>query len=131
MFLAIDFQSDTPIYIQLKHQIIAGIARHELKEGESLPSVRQLAQDIGINLHTVNKAYNLLKDDKYILMDRRKGAVINSMEDMAEADSTAWLREEITPLIASAFCKGMQEDELLMVIAAIYRSFSEEHKDEL
>ena len=131
MFLAIDFQSDTPIYIQLKHQIIAGIASNELKEGESLPSVRQLAQDIGINLHTVNKAYSLLKDDKYILMDRRKGAVINSMGNMAEVDSTARLREEITPLIAAAFCKGMQEDELLMEIAAIYRSFSEEHKDGL
>ncbi len=69
MFLAIDFQSDTPIYMQLKHQIIAGIARGELKEGENLPSVRQLAQDIGINLHTVNKAYSLLKDGKYVLMD--------------------------------------------------------------
>jgi len=126
MFLAIDFQSDTPIYMQLKHQIIAGIARGELKEGENLPSVRQLAQDIGINLHTVNKAYSLLKDDKYILMDRRKGAIINNMENMAEVDSGTRLREEITPLIAQAFCKGMKEDELLMEIAEIYRSFSQE-----
>ncbi|MBP8820411.1 MAG: GntR family transcriptional regulator [Syntrophomonadaceae bacterium] len=126
MFLAIDFQSDTPIYMQLKYQIIAGIARGELKEGENLPSVRQLAQDIGINLHTVNKAYSLLKDDKYILMDRRKGAVINSMENMAEADSGTRLREEIAPLIAQAFCKGIKEDELLMEIAEIYRSFSQE-----
>lgn len=126
MFLAIDFQSDTPIYMQLKHQIIAGIARGELKEGENLPSVRQLAQDIGINLHTVNKAYSLLKDGKYILMDRRKGAIINNMENMAEVDSGTRLREEITPLIAQAFCKGMKEDELLMEIAEIYRSFSQE-----
>jgi GntR family transcriptional regulator len=125
MFLAIDFQSDIPIYMQLKHQIIAGIARGELKEGENLPSVRQLAQDIGINLHTVNKAYTLLKEDKYILMGRRKGAVINSMESMADADSVTRLREEIAPLIAQAFCKGMKEDELLLEIAEIYRSFSQ------
>lgn len=128
MFLAIDFQSDIPIYLQLKHQIIAGIARNELKEGESLPSVRQLAQDIGINLHTVNKAYSLLKEDKFILMDRRKGAVINSRENMSEAESAAKLREEITPLIAQAFCKGVKEDELLIEIAEIYRSFSKEHE---
>lgn len=128
MFLAIDFQSDTPIYLQLKNQIIAGIARNELAEGESLPSVRQLAQDIGINLHTVNKAYNLLKEDRFILMDRRKGAVINSRKNMADAGSAARLREEMTPLIAQAFCKGINEEELLMEFAEIYRSFSKEHE---
>ena len=63
MLIKIDFESDTPLYIQLKRQLIQGIARGQLKQGESLPSVRQLAEDIGINMHTVNKAYNLLKQD--------------------------------------------------------------------
>ena len=125
MILAIDFQSDTPIYIQLKQQIIACIARGALKEGEELPSVRQLAQDIGINLHTVNKAYSLLKDDGFILMDRRKGAVINNLENIAEEDFKFRLREEINPLIAQAFCKGMTEEELQLEIGEIYRSYSQ------
>jgi GntR family transcriptional regulator len=131
MFLTIDFQSDIPIYIQLRQQIIEGIARGTMQEGESLPSVRQLAQDIGINLHTVNKAYGFLKDDNFILMDRRKGAVINSRENMASGDFKTRLLEEITPIIAEVFCKGMKEEELLLEISKIYKSFTGELNNEL
>ncbi len=131
MLLSIDFQSDVAIYIQLKQQIIEGIAKGSLKEGESLPSVRQLAQDIGINLHTVNKAYSLLKDDNFILMDRRKGAVINTKANMSSGSYNNKLIEEMTPIIAEAFCKGMQEDELMNEISKIYKCFSKEDKDEL
>ena len=61
MIVEIDFNSDEAIYIQLRNQIIIGIATERLREGETLPSVRQLADDIGINMHTVNKAYSVLK----------------------------------------------------------------------
>ena len=56
VMIEIDFQSDEAIYIQLRNQIILGIATSSLQEGEALPSVRQLADDIGVNMHTVNKA---------------------------------------------------------------------------
>lgn len=56
MILEVDFNSEEALYIQLRNQIIVGIATNRLKEGESLPSVRQLAESIGINMHTVNKA---------------------------------------------------------------------------
>lgn len=59
MIVEIDFNSDEAIYIQLRNQIIIGIATERLREGETLPSVRQLADDIGINMHTVNKAYSV------------------------------------------------------------------------
>ena len=61
MIIEIDFNSDEAIYIQLRNQIIMGIATSEIQEGESLPSVRQLAETVGINMHTVNKAYTVLK----------------------------------------------------------------------
>ena len=54
--IKIDFGSDEAIYIQLRNQIVFGIATSRIMEGESLPSVRQLADTIGINMHTVNKA---------------------------------------------------------------------------
>ena len=57
----IDFESEEAIYIQLRNQIIMGIATDRIREGDSLPSVRQLAENIGINMHTVNKAYAVLK----------------------------------------------------------------------
>ena len=63
MVVTIDFNSDEAIYMQLRNQIIYGIAADEIKEGDSLPSVRQMAEDVGINMHTVNKAYAVLKDD--------------------------------------------------------------------
>ena len=61
MIIEIDFNSEEAIYVQLCNQIILGIATARLQEGDSLPSVRQLADEIGINMHTVNKAYTVLK----------------------------------------------------------------------
>ena len=76
MILSIDFNSDEAIYIQLRNQIIFGIAADEIREGDSLPSVRQLAEDVGINMHTVNKAYAVLRQEGFLKLDRRYGAVI-------------------------------------------------------
>ena len=76
MVIKIDFNSDEAIYIQLRNQIIMGIATSQLAVGDSLPSVRQLADYVGINMHTVNKAYSVLRQEGYIKLDRRKGAVI-------------------------------------------------------
>ena len=55
MVIEIDFQSDEALYTQLMNQIIMGIATSRLQEGDPLPSVRQLADTIGINMHTVNR----------------------------------------------------------------------------
>ena len=89
MIIEIDFNSDEALYMQLRNQIILGIATSQYQEGEALPSVRSLADTIGINMHTVNKAYSLLKQEGYIRLDRRYGAVIavdadklKAMEDM-------------------------------------------------
>ena len=72
MIIEIDFNSDEAIYIQLRNQIIMGIATSEIQEGESLPSVRQLAETVGINMHTVNKAYTVLKQEGSSLTEGRE-----------------------------------------------------------
>lgn len=76
MIITIDQTSPDALYLQIRQQIIAAIARGELKPGDSLPSLRSLAQDLGINLHTVNKAYALLCDEGYLLMRGRSGAFV-------------------------------------------------------
>ena len=76
MVIEIDFNSEEAIYMQLRNQIILGIASDQFEEGEVLPSVRQLADMIGINMHTVNKAYTVLKQEGFVQVDRRRGAVI-------------------------------------------------------
>ena len=74
MLLTFDFSSDTPLYMQLRNQIIIGIADGRLISGEKLPTVRALAEESGINTMTVSKAYQLLKQEGYITTDRRSGA---------------------------------------------------------
>ncbi len=61
MILKLDMNSTVPIYVQLRNQIVMGIGHGELKEGERLPTVRQLASDAGVNTMTVNKTYQILK----------------------------------------------------------------------
>ena len=74
--ITIDQSSRDPIYLQLRAQIIEAIATGELRAGDGLPSVRRLASDLGINLHTVNKAYAVLRDEGYLLMRGRSGAYV-------------------------------------------------------
>ena len=85
MFIEIDFNSDEAIYIQLCNQIIMGIATEQLKVGDPLPSVRQLADTIGINMHTVNKAYSVLRQEGFLTIDRRRGAMISNDGDKMRA----------------------------------------------
>ena len=122
MLLKIDFESDTPIYVQLKNQIIEGMAKGELKPGDSLPSVRQLAEDIGINMHTVNKAYALLKDDGFVSLDRRRGAVV-SQAAPGDCEYIDRLREEMNQIISEAYCKQISEEVILDMCSDIYKSF--------
>ena len=76
MLLTFDFSSNTPLYLQLRNQIVIGIAQGRLSPGEKLPTVRALAEESGVNMMTVSKAYQLLKQEGYIHTDRRSGAVI-------------------------------------------------------
>lgn len=112
--IMLDLQSETPIYMQLKNKIIEGIASKQLNPGDPLPSVRNLAQDLGINMHTVNKAYQLLKQDGFIHIHRQKGVVINP-DGMPEADDSyvTLLKEQLRPLLSESICRGMSEKEFL------------------
>lgn len=111
MILQLDLQSETPIYLQIKHQIIEGIASNNLTSGEGLPSVRALASDLGINMHTVNKAYRLLKQDGYIVIHRQKGVFVNPEIPGADRDFLERLESEMRPLAAEAASRGMTQDE--------------------
>ena len=85
MLIEIDFNSNEAIYVQLQNQIIMGIATDGIREGDTLPSVRQLADTVGINMHTVNKAYSILRQEGFIQLDRRRGAVVAIDADKTQA----------------------------------------------
>ena len=108
MFINIDMTSDTPIYTQLKQQVIHGIAARVLKEGDELPSVRQLAADLSVNMHTIAKAYAQLKDDGFISIHRRRGAIINAPGAYAADDKyITELKGQLSTNATQAMCRGI------------------------
>jgi DNA-binding transcriptional regulator YhcF (GntR family) len=121
VYITLDLESEEPIYTQLKHQIIAGIAKKELSLGEALPSVRSLAADLGINLHTVNKAYQQLKQEGFILIHRQKGVVVNP-DGVPQANESYWseLTSKLNPLIAEAVCRDVSEKDFLQLCSRIF-----------
>lgn len=126
MILKIDFDSDIPIYVQIKNQVVEGIARGELEEGEELPSVRGLADDIGVNMHTVNKAYSLLKDDGYIKIDRRKGAFVSLSLKSSNEEFRESLNYELEYYMAECFNRGISKEDIKSYIDAIFSGFKKE-----
>lgn len=119
MIIELDMNSSTPIYVQLRNQIVMGIGRGELKLGESLPMVRQLAQDIGVNTMTVNKAYQILKTEGYIKIDRRHGAIVSDNIDM-DIVFREKLENELELLLAEAAINGMDKNDFLSMCNEIY-----------
>ena len=95
MILRIDQTSPEPVYLQVRDQIVAAIARGELRPADRLPSVRALASDLGINLHTVNKAYAVLRDEGYLLMRGRSGAIVADYQQNASRERKAASAERI------------------------------------
>lgn len=121
MIIQIDFESDEAIYMQLRNQIIMGIAMSTLREGDTLPSVRQLADEIGINMHTVNKAYNILKQEGYLRVDQRRGTVVSLHRDRMEA--LDGLKQKLRLLLAGASCKNITKEEIHELIDEIYMEY--------
>ena len=121
MFIEIDFNSDEAIYMQLRNQIILGIATSRFQEGDMLPSVRQLADTIGINMHTVNKAYTVLKQEGYVKVDRRRGAMIAI--DIDRMQAVEEIRKELQVTLAKASCKNISRKEVHALIDEIYEEY--------
>ncbi|MDY2628063.1 MAG: GntR family transcriptional regulator [Lachnospiraceae bacterium] len=124
MQINIDFNSDEALYIQLCNEIIRGIALEQIHEGDALPSVRQLADVIGINMHTVNKAYTVLKQEGFIKLDRRRGAVISLDVDKYQAIQE--LRENLNVVLTRALCKNVTREETHQLVDEIFDRYMPE-----
>ena len=121
MIIEIDFNSEEALYLQLCNQIIQGIAMDHFHEGDSLPSVRQLADTIGINMHTVNKAYTVLKQEGFVKVDRRRGAVVEVDIDKVRAREE--MEKELKVVLAKASCKNISREEVHALIDEIYGNY--------
>ncbi len=121
MMIEVDFNSDEALYLQLRNQIILGIATAQFREGDSLPSVRQLAEVVGINMHTVNKAYTVLKQEGFVKVDRRRGAVIAI--DVDKLSTVAEVNEEHREILPKGSCKKITREEMHDLIDESYEDY--------
>ena len=118
MILNFDFHSDVPIFMQIRNQIVIGIAEGKLKPGEQLPTIRALADESGINMMTVSKAYQILKQEGYITNDRRSGARVALKDDKAVNEKTM---QQLRLAISELRLSGMKEEEILSLVSGIYQ----------
>ena len=121
MVIEIDFNSDEAIYVQLMNQIILGIATSRLQEGDTLPSVRQMADTIGINMHTVNKAYTLLKQEGFVSIDRRRGAVVAI--DVDKIKALEEMKQNLVVALAKGCCNEVSRQEVHQLIDEIFDDY--------
>lgn len=110
---SIDNYSEIPIYLQIRNGIIKEIANGNLKNGDKLPSIRQLAKDFEINPMTINKAYSTLKSEKIIEIDRRSGAYISVKCD---EDIFGKIEDNFNIIIDEVLARGMSKEEILEML---------------
>lgn len=121
LLIEVDFNSDEALYVQLQNQIIIGIAMNVIREGDTLPSVRRLAETVGINMHTVNKAYSILKQEGFIQLDKRRGAVISL--DANKARALLEMEEQLKILLAKGCCKNISREEVHALVDEIFDEY--------
>lgn len=126
MAVKLDMASPVPLYMQIKNQIIIAIASGDYEPGARLPSVRAFAEELEVNMHTVNKAYLLLRDEGYITLDRRRGGVISETPKEPSEQFIRQLSDELFPAAAGAKCMGMGRKEFRKLCTQIYESLEEE-----
>ena len=130
MLLELDFSSQTPIYQQIRNQIVLAVAEGRLKDGQRIPSVRTRADESGINMMTVNKAYQLLRQEGYLQIDRRSGARISipvssiflSSHPKGAVVTAAvnQLRPQLELLISEARLHGVSQELFLSTCCEIF-----------
>lgn len=126
MILTVDETSEVPIYEQLRDQVVVAIAEGALSDGDPLPSTRQLAADLGVNFHTVHKAYDLLRREGFVVLNRRAGAVVRrrSPTDAPPAEFVANWQRTTRILLAEAVAHGVPQTQILDRCSTILASFT-------
>ena len=123
MVLNLDCNSDKSIYVQIKEEITKAIASGELKINESLPSVRSMAENIGVNLHTVNKSYNELKEEGFLNIDRRKGAIVAQLPMKIDNTTRQKNKLDLELLVAKSYLSGISKEEFLSLSSSLFDKY--------
>ena len=109
-------QSELPIYAQIREQLKEQILNGRIPEGSTLPSIRQLAKEVGVSVITTTRAYNDFEAEGFIASMQGKGSVVLSTDNnLLKEQSLMRIEEGLTTAIETARTMGMSEEELLHV----------------
>lgn len=125
MTITVDLASNVPIYQQIKSAIVEAISAGKLQEGDSLPSVRQLANDVGVNMLTINKVYTILKQEGYITINKRSGALV-SRRPAADQAFLKTIRSQIRKTAVQARSRSVSESEFMQICSNVYQELDRE-----
>lgn len=117
--MEIDFSSSTPIYQQIRDQVILALANGELELGEDLPSVRSLSEEIGVNMMTVSKAYQVLKDEGIVEGNRRRGTKIVD-QILTEEKKKQELHQAFVLLLAESSIRHLENKKIKQLIKELF-----------
>lgn len=120
MLIRIDPASGVPLYEQLAASVRAQLADGSIVAGERLPGARDLARELGINLHTVLRGYNLLRDEGLLELRRGRGAVVTGAADAASAADRASLAAALNEVRRAAQRLGLSADDLAALVTKGY-----------
>ncbi len=111
MLWQVDPRNAQPLYEQIAAVVRRGIGERTLRPGDRLPAAKELADSLAVNLHTVLKAYQLLRDEGLIELRRGRGAVV-----IATEGGLSRLNVMVDDLVAHAERLGVSRDELTRLI---------------
>ncbi|WP_312097781.1 GntR family transcriptional regulator [Niallia sp.] len=123
MYIQINPDIEMPIYEQLTMQIMIGIIRKDLQNGDTLPSVRSLAADLGVNMHTVNKSYHELENKGLIEIIPKSGAIIRTTNRKPSEEEQDRIENSLKPIVVEALALGMNEEELISLMQSIIQKW--------
>ena len=130
MLIDIDPDSESPLYQQLRDQVVRAIADGTLKPGDALASVRQLAVQFGINSATVGKGYELLRQEGFVRTSRRSGSVVarGPADAPTPGFSDGWA-ERLRTLLAEAVAHGMPDQSIRTTTDTLLADFAAHRTD--
>ena len=127
MYISVDPKSSTPLYVQIKEQMRLAVASGAIKPGEQVPTVRDLATQLRINLNTVARAYRELQSEGLLTSRQGSGTFVSpDAQAISQAESRQMVRQMLDRIAATARSLQIERDELLALVAEVIDKMSQQ-----
>ncbi len=124
MIIKLNINSETPVYLQLRNEIIKRIALGEVNPGEKLPTVRDMAKQVGLNPMTVNKTYQILKEEGIVKTEGRNGVTVRE-DIVANELFLSKINNEVELMVTESLVRGFNIEKIIELIENTKKEYGE------